>query len=111
MTELASLPQFPWLTLLVLLPLAGALLCLFHGQRPAECRWLALVTSLAVFAVTVFLFVCHGQDDGRWLLYEDVAWIERYGIRYVLAMDGIALLMVMLTAFMQMAAVLLAWRV
>ena len=108
----ASLPQFPWLTLLVLLPLAGALLCLLHGnKRHTECRWLALVTSLAVFAVTVFLFVCHGQCDGRWLLYEDVAWIERYGIRYVLAMDGIALLMVLLTAFMQIAAVLLAWRV
>ncbi len=51
------------------------------------------------------------RADGRWLLYEDVAWIERYGIRYVLAMDGIALLMVLLTAFMQIAAVLLAWRV
>lgn len=107
----ASLPQFPWLTLLIFLPLAGALLCLLHSKRPTDCRWLALVTSLAVFAVTVFLFIAHGQGDGRWLLYEDAVWIERYGIRYVLALDGIALLMVMLTAFMQMAAVLLAWRV
>lgn len=110
MTELTSLPQFPWLSLLILLPLVGALLCLLHKERHAECRWLALVTALAVFAVTLFLFVCHGQSDGRWLLYEDVSWIERYGIRYVLAMDGIALLMVLLTAFMQIAAVLLAWR-
>ncbi|MDH3455051.1 MAG: proton-conducting transporter membrane subunit, partial [Desulfuromonadales bacterium] len=111
MTGLTSLPQFPWLSLLVFLPLAGAVLCLLHKERVAECRWLALATSLAVFAVTVFLFVGHGQADGRWLLYEDAAWIERYGIRYVLAMDGIALLMVLLTAFMQIAAVFLAWRV
>ena len=111
MNMLTSLPQFPWLSLLVFLPLVGALLCLLHTGRTAECRWLALATSVTVFAVTLYLFVCHGQSDGRWLLYEDVAWIERYGIRYVLAMDGIALLMVLLTAFMQMAAVLLAWRV
>lgn len=111
MTALTSLPQFPWLTLLVFLPLVGALLCLLHKERHAECRWLALATALAVFAVSVFLFVGHAQGDGRWLLYEDLAWIERYGIRYVLAMDGIALLMVLLTAFMHIAAVLLAWRV
>jgi len=111
MTALTSLPQFPWLTLLVFLPLVGALLCLLHKERHAECRWLALATALAVFAVSVFLFVGHAQGDGRWLFYEDLAWIERYGIRYVLAMDGIALLMVLLTAFMHIAAVLLAWRV
>jgi NADH-quinone oxidoreductase subunit M len=111
MDILSSLPQFPWLTLLVVLPLIGALLCLLHGKRPADCRALSLATSLAVFGVALFLFVCHGQGDGRWLLYEDVAWIEAYGIRYVLAMDGIALLMILLTAFMQLAAVLLAWRV
>jgi NADH-quinone oxidoreductase subunit M len=108
---MTSLPQFPWLSLLVILPLVGALLCLLHGKRPADCRALALTTALAVFAVALYLFVYHGQADGRWLLYEDLSWIERYGIRYVLAMDGIALLMVLLTAFMQLVAVLLAWRV
>ena len=111
MSMLATLPQFPWLSLLVLLPLVGALLCLLHSGRPAECRALALATSLAVFGVALYLFICHGQGEGRWLLYEDRAWISRYGIRYVLAMDGIALLMVILTAFMQLAAILLAWRV
>lgn len=111
MNGLTSLPQFPWLSLLVVLPLAGALLCLLHSGRPRECRALAMALSLAVFGIALYLFVCHGSADGRWLLYEDAGWIEAYGIRYVLAMDGIALLMVLLTAFMQMAAVLLAWRV
>lgn len=48
MNALSSLPQFPWLTLLVMLPLGGALLCLMHGKRPADCRGLALATSLAI---------------------------------------------------------------
>ncbi len=111
MNALSSLPQFPWLTLLVMLPLGGALLCLMHGKRPADCRGLALATSLATFIIALYLFVSYGEGSERWLLYEDVDWISAYGIRYVLAMDGIALLMVLLTAFMQIAAVLLAWRV
>lgn len=111
MNMLSSLPQFPWLSLLVILPLAGALLCLFHSRRLTDCRALALATSVATFCVALYLFLYHGQGEGRWLLYEDAGWISFYGIRYVLAMDGIALLMVLLTAFMQIAAVLLAWRV
>ena len=111
MGQLTSLPQFPWLSLLVVLPLVGALLCLLHGRRSADCRGLALATALAVFGVALYLFACHGQGVERWLLYEDVSWIKSYGARYILAMDGIALLMVLLTSFMQIAAILLAWRV
>ena len=112
---MTNLPQFPWLSLLVLLPLAGALLCALHRQRPVEARWLALATSLAVFGVSVWLFVCYGDgasaDAGGWLLREDAPWIERYGMRYLLQIDGISLLLVMLTTFLQLVSLLLAWRV
>jgi NADH-quinone oxidoreductase subunit M len=111
MNAFANLPQFPWMSLLIMMPLCGALLCLLHGKRTNDCRGLALATALATFGVALYLFVCHGQGNERWLLYEDINWIPAYGIRYVLAMDGIALLMVLLTAFMQISAVLLAWRV
>ena len=46
---MSLLPQFPCLSLLVVLPLAGALLCLLHGRRPKDCRGLALATALAGF--------------------------------------------------------------
>ena len=111
MSVMTGLPQFPWMSLLIMLPLGGALLCLLHGRRPADCRGLALATALATFGIALYLFVCHGQGSERWLLYEDVSWIPAYGIRYVLAMDGIALLMVLLTTFMQIPAILLAWRI
>ena len=109
MNVMTSVPQSPWISLLIMRPLGGAVLCLLHGKRPADCRGLALATALATFGVALYLFVCHGQGSGRWLLYEDVSWIPAYGIRYALAMDGIALLMVLLTAFMQIAAIL-KWR-
>ena len=66
MNVMTSLPQFPWMSLLIMLPLGGAVLCLLHGKRPADCRGLALATSLATFGVALYLFVCHGQGSGRW---------------------------------------------
>lgn len=112
MNAMTTLPQFPWLSLLIFLPLSGALLCLLHNGRDSECRWLALTTALATFLVTIWLFVGHGQHDPQgWLLVEDRAWIERFGIRYSLAMDGISLLMVLLTGLLQVVGVLLSWPV
>ncbi len=111
MTAASALPQFPWLTLLVLLPLGGALLCLLHHSRAEECRWLALATTAATLGITIYLFVCYGQGESGWLLYEDAAWIPRYGIRFTLGLDGISLLLVLLTAFLHVIAVLMSWPV
>lgn len=109
MATVTALPHFPWLSLLVGLPLAGALLCLLQRRSDSECRWLALVTTLATLAVSIGLFV--GLDHGRtgWLLYEDAAWIPQFGIRFTLALDGISLLLVLLTAFLHLVAILVAW--
>ena len=46
------------------------------------------------------------NGSGVWLFYEDLAWIDGFGIRYTLGMDGLSLLLVLLTALLQVAAVL-----
>ena len=97
----ATYPEFPWLTLLLVLPLIGSVLCWLHRHQPEECRWYALSVTLVVFALSVWLFIDAPQSGLRWFLYEDVAWIERFGIRYTLGLDGLSLLMVALTAFLQ----------
>ncbi len=104
-------PDFPWLTLLLFLPLIGSVLCWLHRHEPEECRWYALAVTLVVFVLSVWLFVDAPQSGMRWFLYEDVAWIERFGIRYTLGLDGLSLLMVVLTAFLQVIAVIISWPV
>ena len=49
MNAFANLPQFPWMSLLIMMPLCGALLCLLHGKRTNDCRGLALATALASY--------------------------------------------------------------
>lgn len=108
MTAVATIP---WLTILVLLPLAGAILCLVLHRREALCRWLALAVSWGVFVVTAGLFAAFREGGAGWLLYQDHAWIARFGVRYTLGMDGISLLLVLLTGFLMLVAVLVSWRI
>ncbi|WP_302504178.1 complex I subunit 4 family protein [Geoalkalibacter halelectricus] len=108
MTDMTSIP---WLTILVFLPLVGALLCLLSWHSAALCRWLALATSWGVFTLTAGLFAAFRQGGAGWLLYEDHAWIAPLGIRYTLGLDGISLLLVLLTGFLMVVAVLVSWRV
>lgn len=101
--------QFPLLSLLLWMPLGGALLCLLFRQSDNLVRWIALLTTLAVLGLSIWLAAA-SQVDGGWLFYEDLAWIQPYGIRYTLGMDGISLLMVLLTALLQVVAILISWN-
>lgn len=110
-----TLTHIPWLTVSLALPLAGALFCALLRRSDQACRWTGLITTLAVFLLTLGLFILApdqaGGPGGRWFLYEDAAWIDRFGIRYTLGLDGLNLLMLLLTGFLQVVAVLIAWPV
>lgn len=102
--------DFPILSTLLWLPLAGALLCLLVGSRsPIAPRWVALSAAVAVFFGTLLLTLAHDRSGG-WMLLEDYAWIEAFGIRYSLGLDGISLLLILLTAFLQVMAILVSWQ-
>ncbi len=100
--------QFPLLSLLLWLPLAGGLLCLLSGRSPGAPRWLAAGTALLVLLLTLVAATV-GPATENWLLFEDRSWIEAFGIRYTLGLDGISLLLIVLTAFLQLVAVFVSW--
>jgi NADH-quinone oxidoreductase subunit M len=108
------MPSFPWLTLIIFLPLAGGLLILCLARRPHLCRWTALFFTLADFTLVCALFALNlGWEPGtggRWLLAEDHLWIESLGIRYSLGLDGISQMLILLTAFLSVLTVLVSWR-
>jgi len=98
------------LTILILLPVAGALALVGYSfvssRREDYYRWIALVTTLAVFAVSLFLL----RDLGTELRFEDnVSWIGAIGSRYHVAVDGISLWLVLLTTLLMPIAILSSW--
>jgi NADH-quinone oxidoreductase subunit M len=107
---------YPILTILIFLPLAGALCLLPVWRRPEWARRLALGVGLVELALAVWLTVqwqalqpAPGAPAG-FFLWEDLPWIGRFGIRYTVGMDGISLLMVLLTAFITVIALLVSWE-
>jgi NADH-quinone oxidoreductase subunit M len=102
------------LSLIVFLPFFGSLLVLLSWRHPKLCRWTSLAITLADFFLILSLLTMdlkmQSATGVRWLLVEDLPWIERFGIRYSLGLDGISLMLILLTAFLGVLCVLLSWR-
>ena len=104
------------LSLIVFLPLAGALLVLLaggRGDRPEReplVRNLALLTSLATFAATLYLWWRFDPASAAFQFEEKHAWMPEFGIQYYIGVDGISLLLIVLTGFLTPLALLSSWE-
>jgi len=105
---------FPILSSLVLLPVAGAILLLFvrgdEEQSAPFVRRLALIVSLLVFAETLLLWMRFDVTSGNFQFVERHAWIPAFGIEYFVGVDGISLLLLVLTGFLTPLALLGSWE-
>ena len=104
------------LSFIVFLPLAGAVLVLLAGgrgdqpERAPLVRQLALLTSLATFAATLYLWWRFDPASAAFQFEEKHAWIPEFGIQYYLGVDGISLLLLVLTGFLTPIALLSSWE-
>ncbi len=103
------------LAILIFLPLLGGVLTLLLWRRDRWCHSLALVVSAAELAMAVRVLALSpadpaGGSPSAFFLFADLPWIERFGTRFTLGLDGISLLMVLLTAFIVLIAVLISPR-
>jgi len=89
-------------------------LALAFRDRPQLCRWTSLAATLSdlllVLGLIVFGHLWRRGAAGHWLLVEDFPWIESLGARYSLGLDGISLMLVLLTAFLGVLSVLVSWK-
>jgi NADH-quinone oxidoreductase subunit M len=98
----------------VALPIVGALLLLLipnrDRTRDATMRWLALAISLVTFAVTLGVWAGFDPASSEFQFTEHYEWIPAFGIDYDVGVDGISLLLVVLTAFLTPIALLSSWE-
>ena len=97
----------PLLTLLTVLPLAGAAIALMAGRH---ARSVALVTTLAALAVALLIWT-RLPSDGTIGLTERWAWAPSLGIEYHLGVDALGALMLLLSAIVTLMSVDAAHRV
>jgi NADH-quinone oxidoreductase subunit M len=100
----------PLLTFLVALPVAGlAVIALIDGRREALIHRVALAVSIAVFALTVIVWVRFDASSADFQFIERYAWIPAFGVEYFVGIDGISLFLVVLTGFLTPLALLSSW--
>ena len=117
---LESIGYNDWaLIALLLIPLIGAALIFVVGRRSADAegraledpgaRQIAFYTLLIEFIVSLGLWWSFDPANPGWQAAVDVPWIPTWGVRFTLGVDGIALMMVLLTTFIMPLSVLGSW--
>ena len=103
---------FQPLTLLTFFPLVGILVILFiKPESKAAIRWVALGTSLITLLIAVWMFAQFDASNPDLQLEARYPWIQVAGwnIYYYLAVDGLSILLVMLTALLTPLSILSTW--
>src|SRR5579862_234667 len=91
-------------------PLLGALLILLISKKNEDAiRWVANLTALVGFAISIPLWFWFDPKVGDFQLIDRAAWIPSVGAEYFLGVDGLSTLLILLTTLMGFIAVLSSW--
>src|SRR5262245_12085899 len=99
---------FPWLSSLIVLPLAGAMALVF--VKDSLVRWVALGITIANLMVALPLWWFFDPGSSQMQFVEHVSWITSPPIHYSLGLDGISLPLVLMTAGLLPLCVLASWQ-
>lgn len=106
-----KMAEFPLLSLIIWLPVAGAVL-LFLIPRRAEglIKVLALVVALADLVVSLPLWFQFDRSFVGFQFVEKHSWIKALGVHYFLGVDGISVLFILLSALITILCILISWE-
>ena len=100
------------LTLIVFVPLAGALLLALLPDRGKTMQWGALGVTLFTFVLTLHLpaHYSYGVKSGTFQFEQNIPWIAGPAIHYHLGVDGLSMWLMVLTGLLAPLGVLISWR-
>jgi NADH-quinone oxidoreductase subunit M len=103
--------SFPWLTVLWLVPLVGAVVTVLLPPAWRNlAKYLGLAVSIVVLGIAVALAVGFCPCGVRYQFVESHSWIPALGTSYTLGVDGIALVLVLLTAVLVPLLMVAGWN-
>jgi NADH-quinone oxidoreductase subunit M len=103
--------SFPWLLVIGAVPVVGAVVVAATPKvREDAVRWVALGVSLLTFVLTIGMAVGYHSSGDRFQFGRSYSWIPQFGVHFAVGIDGIALVMILLTAFLVPVVVIASWR-
>ena len=100
------------LTILTFFPLLGVLVLFFiPSYNKNALRWTALITSLITLVISIWVLMMFNASNPDLQLEARYNWIQVAGwnIQYYLAVDGLSILLVLLTTFLTPISILSTW--
>jgi NADH-quinone oxidoreductase subunit M len=105
-----TLLGLPVLTLITFLPLAGLVVLLaVPGGHHRTIKWVANVTTGLEVLAAFRILAGFDAGSGEMQLIERASWIKSVNVQYLMGVDGISLILVLLTAVLTFLAVLSSW--
>jgi NADH-quinone oxidoreductase subunit M len=99
-----------YLSYILFEPLVGAaLILLISKQNENAIRWIANITALVGFVISIPLWFWFNAQSGEFQFVERAPWIPSIGAEYFLGVDGLTVLLILLTTMMGSIAVLSSW--
>jgi len=100
-----------WLTLLMVLPLAGSVVVAALPKTDEKLvKQVALATTLIVMAATIAMATIFQRDNVELQFVEKYSWIPSFGINYALGIDGLALVLILMSTILAPVVVLAGWN-
>ncbi len=101
--------NIPLLSIITFLPLAGGLILLALPGAKLQ-KWWALGVSLATFAVSCLLWVWWQAGEAGMQFVERLPWVPQFKIQYLVGVDGLSLLLVLLTTLLTVLVLIFSWE-
>lgn len=102
---------FPVLTVITFFPLLGVFFILITNRKNLNTiRGFALLTSVINFFFSLHIYNYFDSTTSNMQFEEFSVWIREWGVNYHVGIDGISLLLVLLTTFITPLAILSSWR-
>lgn len=106
------LAEFPWLTLVIWLPVVGGIAVIASGDQSAELtKRIALGVAVLTFLVSLPLWFGFDAGSAALQFVERSAWIPSLKIEYFLGVDGISMPLILLTTFITIFVIVAGWDV
>ena len=97
------------LTLLMALPLFGAAMIVLLARTDDDARYIAIFITTATFIASLALWFGFDHEASGYQFVQNIPWFKGHNIGYYVGIDGISLLMIMLTTFLMPFCILCSW--
>jgi NAD(P)H-quinone oxidoreductase subunit 4 len=107
------LDQFPWLTVIVLLPLIASLMIPILPDKDGKTvRWYALIVGIVDFILICYaLWKNYDPSISSFQMVEKYEWIPQLGFSWAVSLDGVSVPLVILAGLVTTMSILSAWQV